>query len=164
MKQLVAKTITPFTGHHGFYSSCTVNNVDEFLSFLHQIGLTTNQIAEFHATVIYAPMEAGLPLSASQILQLQSTRLVTAIVTGIELFGPNKDTVVLTLNSPDLAELNRKWQSAGMVSTYPVYRPHITILKDTPVAETTLERAASAIQCTEMLKLRLSSEVLEDIS
>jgi hypothetical protein len=157
MKQLVqAKTRIPFTGTSGFYSSCDILNEDELVTWCQRLGFPTDEAEtdELHVTVMYCP-------SWQPDVAFPSTDVGTATVTGVDLFGPEEDTLVLLLNSPFLSGLHEKWKASGCVPTYSVYRPHLTLQKR--VRQCNLELLNSMIQKSPLLTLKLAPEVLEDI-
>lgn len=59
-----------------------------------------------------------------------STGTFQALITGVELFGPNADVLVLTLESEDLQkEFSRIHANPNVKFEYLPYRPHMTIIK-----------------------------------
>jgi len=157
MKQLVtAKTYKPFTRAGGLYSSCTVKDEARLVSWCQNLQLPVEEAenGELHVTVIYSPQHCppdATPLPTSGM----------ATVIGVDLFGPEGDTLVLLLQSAFLAELHDRWRDLGCVPTFPMYRPHITLQKN--VRQCDLEGFNSRIQCSPLLTVELSPEVLEDI-
>ncbi len=160
MKQLqtVAKTIKEFTGTSGLYSSCVIDNEDEFAEWVSNLGMPLDELDELHVTVMYSP-------DVTPRRAVPSTARTTGIVIGVELFGPEgeEDTLVLTLNSPELARMAAQWTKRGCKSTFPDYRPHITLKKDAKPDAAQLVKWRSAIQCAPLFTVRFRPEVLEDI-
>jgi hypothetical protein len=117
---------------------------------------------EFHCTVIYSP-EVALPLDV--VARNLSMSMITAWVVGFELFGKEKDVLVMTLASPELARLNRKWQALGCKATFPDYRAHVTLSTRPPLpSPEQLITATAAILNNPPIYLTFEPEQVEDIS
>ena len=75
---------------------------------------------DFHVTVVYSRRYVsalhGYPFPN-----------VHATVKGIDLFGPERNTKVVTLESPGLQSIVASLKQLGVTSDYPDYKPHITI-------------------------------------
>lgn len=163
MKKLVlAKTHKEYTGTAGLYSSCDIENLADLLGYCDRIGLAVTGVDEFHCTVIYAP-ERDNQLTKENVLRLRTPNAPEATVIGLEMFGPNEDTLVLLLNSPELAQISNKWVQQGFKPTFPEYRPHITVRTDTSATEEELETVRSRIQTEPLFSVFFKPEVLEDI-
>lgn len=162
MKQLLlAKTHTPFTGKRGFYSSCEISNVQRLLDLCKVCGIPQPDVSELHCTVIYAPDVS--PLTVEQAEAAKSRVAPRALIGGFAMFGPDKDTLVATLISPELAAMNANWVSLGFVPTFPEYRPHITLRKDSKLSTKELDSLHSKLQCLPEVRILFDREVLEDI-
>jgi 2'-5' RNA ligase len=87
------------------------------------MGVPFTQKDEIHCTVVYSPdaVPAHIPVPKNMPIHAKGV--------GFELFGPDKDCVVLLLESSALKALNAKFVKAGAIPTYAEYRPHITIAK-----------------------------------
>ena len=78
---------------------------------------------EYHATLIYDKRNKQFDISEPKEEYIAS-------VSGADLFGEEKNVLVLLLDSEDLQNRNKELIDAGYESTYPKYKPHITIKKE----------------------------------
>ncbi len=125
-KQFLAeKTERPFTGTSGFYCSMLLSSasVTRIASLCDRIGYPFTQKDEIHCTVMYSPehVPSSIPVPPKMPIKGQIVRF--------ELFGEEKDHLVALVESAELKALNKKLVDAGAVSTYPEYRPHVTVAK-----------------------------------
>lgn len=163
-QQVLAKTLTPYTGRSGLYSSVcpTEESRELLLSICAQLQIPTTEEEEFHSTIMYAP---DVVLDQALVLRNVSHSTCEAIPVGFELFGPEKDTLVMTLMSPSMAKMHNKWKALGCIPTYPHYQPHVTILKPSSLTEDDLPRLTSWLLNHDGDKLlRFYPEEVEDIS
>jgi hypothetical protein len=83
----------------------------------------TENTTEFHTTVLYhlgaLPETAVIP----EDRPMQAT--ITEIIVWPDKHGTN--TVVALLDSPELQEINASLLGQGFTSTFPEYRPHVTL-------------------------------------
>ena len=108
---------------HGIYASykLTSESQKDFLEALKRNNINfAVHPEEFHVTVVYSRRHVsalhGYPFPN-----------VKATTTGIELFGPESDIKVVTLESPELQSIVASLKHLGVTSDYPEYKPHITI-------------------------------------
>jgi hypothetical protein len=122
---LEEKTQQAFTGTSGCYCSMLLSpdSVKALEQLCKSISLPFTETEEIHCTVIYSPDDVpkSIPVPADMP--------IIGKVTGFELFGPDKDCLVALIDSPELATLNKQFIEQGAVSTYPEYRPHVTVAK-----------------------------------
>ena len=52
---------------------------------------------------------------------------ITAKIKSWDLFGENKDHLVLKIKHPDIIKINKTMMNAGATSDYKIYEPHVTI-------------------------------------
>lgn len=75
---------------------------------------------DIHSTVIYSRLPET-PKTGTYVVEYKVK------VKGFDVFGPEKDCLVLLIKSKDLVRLNADCMAAGATSNYPIYNPHITI-------------------------------------
>lgn len=132
----LAKTYKPFdkTTAKGVYLSVVPNEkaLASLVELSASLGLPLSKAEqeELHCTVVYSKAipECIDSLSAS----LDPGAAYEVRIVGLEWWGghDNAGYVVLRLQSPALAELNREWLAAGCTSSHAGYNPHITLKKD----------------------------------
>ena len=149
---LIEKTQQAFTGTSGFYCSMLLSDasVKRIEAMCKKVGVPYTQKDEIHCTVMYSPDNVPKTIPVPKNMPMEGTG------TRFERFGPEKDHLVLLLDSPELHELNRRIVAAGAVSTYPEYRPHVT------VARLDDDRDYSAIKFAPV-KIEFVSITIEDI-
>lgn len=89
-------------------------------------GLTP--VDDMHVTIVYSKepvdwMKMGESWQAKLELPPGGPRVM-------ELFGPESDTLVLSISSSELKYRHERMIEMGASSDYPEYQPHITIMKD----------------------------------
>jgi hypothetical protein len=128
----IAKTYRPFDPNKspGVYVSVspterTRQHIEEWSSIL-GLPLSIDEASELHCTVVYSKVVPKV------MPPLDSTKIYKARLLGIAWWdGHDKEGyLVMKLGSTDLAELNRQWMSAGCISNFPTYQPHVTFKKD----------------------------------
>jgi len=75
---------------------------------------------QIHCTVLYSEIPKEPRKGEFKVNWKVSTKKY-------DLFGPEKDCLVILLNCPELVRLNSMCMSAGATSTYAQYCPHITL-------------------------------------
>ncbi len=75
-----------------------------------------------------------------------------------------KDYTVLLVQSAYLEQRNKYFLSAGCVSEFPQYRPHITVLAGTPLPKSSLRVANNALLLLREREIRLSGELFNELS
>ncbi|QJT71061.1 hypothetical protein GR11A_00023 [Vibrio phage vB_VcorM_GR11A] len=79
-----------------------------------------------HVTAMYSTA----PIAEDKQIKLAKPDYVyPAKVVGTQLFGEDKDILVLELESDQLQDVHTKWKEAGGKPTWPDYKPHVTISK-----------------------------------
>lgn len=155
-----AKTIHPYTGTSGFYASLTLDtaSISKLKRICQILELPFNQEdEELHVTLMYSPV--GIP----SILELPKLPC-TALSNQFEMFGEDKDTLVLTLNAPYLHEINKQLRDAGCIPTFPEYKPHITVcICDIPPSKSTLKLANLRLRHIEPFSFQFTALTIEDI-
>ena len=156
------KNYASLSGDTGVYVSVALTKVSEQVlkDWLKEHVLNdwsfTNE-GDLHCTVMYSKTPASN--------WVQQTRVTRARALGFDLFGPDNNTLVVRLWSPELAERNAAWRSYGCVPTYPDYKPHITVSFKTEVPEnaSALIEAYNAKLRIKPLYLEFDPEVAEDL-
>lgn len=124
-KQYVAeKTEMKFTGTSGFYCSMLLSDESKkrIAELCDQHSLPFTEQDELHCTVMYSPDH--IPHS----IPIPRNMPIKGRIIGLALFGDN-DHLVALVESAQLKSFNRRLVKNGAVSTYPEYRPHITLAK-----------------------------------
>ena len=122
--EIKAKSLTPYTGRSGFYASCpptpdSIKSIIGLMTNLIDFGIELEDADELHCTTMYSP--EAIPRHI-----ILSKNLIDTWVLGADVFG--ESALVLKLyKSTQLANRFERWVSFGAVSTYPEYKPHITI-------------------------------------
>lgn len=75
---------------------------------------------KYHITLMYD--RANPTFDVPYINEWHNARVI-----GAELFGPNSDTLVLTLDSKTITRRHDYLKRLGYRHSYPDYRPHITV-------------------------------------
>lgn len=112
-----------FTGTSGFYCSVAVKNEGNVRKLLDKHNLKCN-VDQLHCTIMYSPDETIEDPHVPNIDEIVAT------VTGYDMFGHKKDTLVLRLESTELSDLHNKYKDDGAVPTYSEYHPHMTIAEE----------------------------------
>lgn len=103
-----------------------VVNRAEISKWARSQGLTP--VDDMHVTIVYSKdpvdwMKMGESWQAKLELPPGGPRVM-------ELFGPDADTLVLSISSSELKYRHERMIELGASSDYPEYQPHITIMKD----------------------------------
>ena len=124
-KEYIAeKTELKFTGTSGFYCSMLLSEASKtrIASLCDRYDLPFTEIDELHCTVMYSPEHVPDSIPIPKNMPIKGK------IYGLALFGDN-DHLVALVDSPELMAFNRRIVRNGAVSTYPEYRPHITLAK-----------------------------------
>lgn len=78
--------------------------------------------SEYHVTVMYAPEQDLADFDIKEDVGSQ-----TAKFAAYDLFGEDKDCLVMKLDSKGLHEIHDTLAAMGMKYTYPEYSPHLTL-------------------------------------
>ena len=96
----------------------TIDKIHEYMD-THLKELDCNK-DEIHTTLIYSDKPYNKEIEPKEYT-------AKGTPTGFELFGNDKDSLVLLINSPELEERNEELtKQHGFVSDFAEYRPHIT--------------------------------------
>ena len=79
--------------------------------------------SDFHVTLVYSPV--GIPKSTE--IPDDLNKRAFAEITGYDLFGDNKNILVIKLKCLRMNELFEHFSGQGACHTYEVYRPHATL-------------------------------------
>lgn len=158
--QVEAKTIRPYTGRSGFYCSCAP--VASAVMMLRQLrdaaGLPHIDDDEMHCTTMYSPTAAPRSVMGAARDHIQTT------ATGIAVFGPRHDYLVLTLQRvPALVARHRQWVAQGCVPTFPDYEPHITLAPKFEAQPVHLRLLRQWLAGNGPLRITLGPEQPEDV-
>ena len=82
---------------------------------------------DFHTTIFFSDNEVNLKNETSPIKGV-------ARVTGMKMLGENEDIPVLTIASPDVTLIRKKYDQMGLRDSWPNYIPHVSVSysKDLP--------------------------------
>lgn len=83
-----------------------------------------NEVDDLHCTIMYS--KKGDP----DVRPQQYSEPKTAEVDGLELYGDEKNCLVLTLNSEHLQMRHEQLIRNGLIHSYDTYSPHITLTYD----------------------------------
>ena len=124
--EVKAKVLTPFTGRSGFYASCppmpdSIKRILGLMTNLIGFGIELEVADELHCTTMYSPEKIPRHI-------ITSKNLIDTWVLGADVFG-ERALVLRLYKSTQLADRFERWVSFGAVSTFPDYKPHITIGK-----------------------------------
>lgn len=156
------KNYASLSGNSGVYVSVALTKASEDLlkNWLQEHVLNdwtfTNE-GNLHCTIMYS--------LAPAYNWVQQTRVTRARALGFDLFGPDNNTLVVRLWSPELSERNAAWRSYGCVPTYPDYKPHITISFKTEIPDNAKDLIAAYNDKlrSKPLYLEFDPEVAEDL-
>ena len=109
-----------------------------------------------HTTLAYV----GNPIEFKATL---SDREYNVDITGVECFGPDKDTLVLTLKSSDLEQRFNELVKGGYQPNYPDFKPHMTIKKECTPQEYQIAQAKVAQLAENLGQFNLHTETWTDI-
>jgi hypothetical protein len=79
---------------------------------------------EFHVTLMYAPDQE---LADYEDKIEDDVGEMTATFAGYDLYSPEKNCLVMKLDSPALQAVHKTLRDLGLVPTYPEYSPHLTL-------------------------------------
>ncbi|QJT70885.1 hypothetical protein GR7B_00087 [Vibrio phage vB_VcorM_GR7B] len=83
-------------------------------------------------------------------------------VMGTDMFGKDKDVLVLKLESPELQKVHKKWKKAGGKPTWPDYQPHITLsMGEANVPKKVREELDSVLKDTEIKLYREQAQPIK---
>ena len=156
---LSAKSIEFSKGWLGVYPEPKVaKGIFQWSQRLFQ-GQRVEAAAALHVTLAYVA-EDGNPIV---LPGFDPKRRYQAMISGLELFGPKNDTLVLLLKSPSLQQRFKELKRAGHRSDWPEYRPHITIKEDAD--QNDLTRAQNYLHQlrTRYPKIMLNNETWNEI-
>jgi hypothetical protein len=160
--QVVAKTLLPYTGQSGLYSSRLPDeeSTTTLLALVAELGLPFNQADELHVTVIYSPEKT---VEQERVMRNVHQISVSAQIIGFEVFGKDNDTVVALLRSEQLVLDHLKWKALGAEPTWPDYRPHLSLYVGDSIDRKSLDAANAALQNRAPVCITLGPEQIEDI-
>lgn len=108
----------------GTYSSALVSeeSKNEIVKWCEDHNIELNTEDKIHCTIIYS--EKPVP----SLMQYNDIEIdITATVDSWDIFGDDKDCLVLKIKSSDLNKWNKLMMGAGATSDYDEYLPHLTI-------------------------------------
>ncbi len=79
---------------------------------------------EIHATTMYSKENKPYMAVPSQ------NKSHCAAIVGCDIFGKNKDAIVLKLLSPDLHNCHERWKEFGCEHGFPEFNPHVTLVNN----------------------------------
>lgn len=103
---------------------------------------------EYHCTLIYDERDTSFKIT-------EPKEEYTATISGMDLFGEEKNILVILLDSTDLQNRNKEILDAGYEMNFPTYKPHITIKKDS-----NQEELGTAIKYLSILKNKVKKIIL----
>jgi hypothetical protein len=125
-----------FKGRKGTYVSVipTGDSIAEIRKFLPNIP-EASEPASFHATVIYSKSILTKDGQDALLKEVDTVFNATAVAVTTWVGHDDNSYVVLELESPELAELNKKLKTEyGLVTNFDDYRCHVTLAADlTPI-------------------------------
>ncbi|WYW01777.1 RNA ligase [Pseudomonas phage vB_PpuM-Voja-6] len=117
-------------------------------------------MSELHCTVMYSSSTID-DVAARGVLN--PSHKYTAEVTGVDVFGPKEDTLVLLVNCKELTDLHNQLLGIGAAPTFPDYKAHITIQKPyTERFKTKLEKFLKELE--EPIEIQLYRERMSALS
>lgn len=78
---------------------------------------------DFHVTLIYSKQKGAIP-------QLSPFAFYDAEITGFDLFGDERNVLVVRLACPGLDRRHQELLNSGLTHTYPDYNAHLTLTYD----------------------------------
>ena len=106
---------------------------DKLVEMQKELGLDGElaQRGDFHATIRYIKTSKSPDLLIG-FLEGSTLPTIKASVYGFDIFGPDKDTLVLRLNSSEIETWFKRFDKFAVAndypkSNYPTYKPHITL-------------------------------------
>ncbi len=109
-----------FGTYFALQPSGTTRNILQVIAQEYDINGSTKPL-EYHTTVIYSKKPCPEMRKHDPQLPIWGT------ASGFELFGDDKNVLVVRINSVQLQKLYDDLQIYGPTSDYPEYKPHITL-------------------------------------
>lgn len=124
VSRIVRKTVRPNDELKTLYVARPVLNGEQILEWARSQGLQpTIAPEELHVTIVYSEAAVDWSKLSAQTNEIR----LTGGRRQMALFGPEEDVVVLRISSNVLSDRHEEFLDAGAVSTFPTYRPHITL-------------------------------------
>jgi hypothetical protein len=98
-------------------------------------------------------------------LSIKADQKFVAFIKGIEFWdGHDGDGyLVVTLDSPDLQELNRDWAARGLVHSFPDYSPHVTLKSKLSDSVSLQQKMTRIIPKVKGFKLTFGQQTIEGL-
>lgn len=109
---------------HGKYVARTVKNSDELYSHFKKQGIDILPSKDLHSTIAYSKKDFPHELDESNIY------IHPKDVKGFDIFGDNKNVLVMKFNSNELQKRHDETIKNGAMYDYNSYEPHITLNYD----------------------------------
>jgi hypothetical protein len=106
------------------YVQRPVENREEILSWAKENGIDV--VDDLHVTLIYSERE----FDVSQLSPDSNLLTIENDSRKLEFFGKEKNVLVLTIESEELASRHDAIIAAGASTDFPIYKPHITISQE----------------------------------
>jgi hypothetical protein len=119
---------------YGKYVARTVKNSDELHSHFKKQGIDILPTKDLHSTIAYSRKDFPHELDESNI------SVHPKDISGFDLFGDNKNVLVMKFNSKELHERHNETIKNGAMYDYDSYKPHITLNYDYTVDISKLEK------------------------
>lgn len=100
---------------------------------------------DLHCTVMYSKYDSPTEKSYPK------TKTFRAIMKDIQLYGKNQDSLVITLESPDLQAEHERLKRLGARHSWHFYSPHVTIQTGKPWDDYYLESVIDSINGRELV-------------
>jgi hypothetical protein len=159
-----AKTGRPLTPESSGTYVCVLPDAKSKINLGHiakalGVPLSDEDFEELHSTVMYSKGHFARDLS------IKPDQKFVAFIKGIEFWdGHDGDGyLVVTLDSPDLQELNRDWAARGLVHSFPDYSPHVTLKSKLSDSVSLQQKMTRIIPKVKGFKLTFGQQTIEGL-
>ena len=107
------------------YVSRKVINVDDISKWASSQGLEVSSLDKLHVTLVFSKAAVDW-----KKFEQDDSEMEIEVETKLELFGEDKNILVIQFESDELAKRNKEFLDGGCSTDFDEYKPHVTIQYD----------------------------------